>query len=73
MRNNLPQSSSYESALEALSSLITQKSRGTMAPVIRSKTKLERMRKYVEVTLLTSDSNEEIMKVKCFNIADLIL
>ncbi|XP_023527435.1 folylpolyglutamate synthase isoform X1 [Cucurbita pepo subsp. pepo] len=65
MRNNLPQSSSYESALEALSSLITQKSRGTMAPVIRSKTKLERMRKYVEIL----DLVECVKKLKIIHVA----
>lgn len=62
MINNLPQSSSYESAMEALSSLITQKRRGEMVPVIRNEEKLKRMRKYIEVTLLQSVPNEEIMK-----------
>ncbi|XP_022983744.1 folylpolyglutamate synthase isoform X2 [Cucurbita maxima] len=65
MRNNLPQSSSYESALEALSSLITQKSRGAMVPVIRSKTKLERMRKYVEIL----DLEECVKKLKIIHVA----
>ncbi|KAG7017676.1 Folylpolyglutamate synthase, partial [Cucurbita argyrosperma subsp. argyrosperma] len=65
MRNNLPQSSSYESALEALSSLITQKSRGAMTPVIRSKTKLERMRKYIEIL----DLVECVKKLKIIHVA----
>lgn len=72
MRNNLSQSSSYESAMEALSSLITMKRRGEKVLEISNDEKLERMRKYIQVTLLQSVSNNEFMEVKRFN-SDLIL
>lgn len=49
---DLPQSSSYESAMEALSSLIKQKRRGEKVLGTSNDEKLEMMRKYVEVTLL---------------------
>ncbi|XP_038904564.1 folylpolyglutamate synthase isoform X2 [Benincasa hispida] len=65
MRNNLPQSSSYESAMEALSSLITQKRRGEMVSAIRNEEKLERMRKYVEIL----DIEECVKKLKIIHVA----
>lgn len=65
MINNLPQSSSYESAMEALSSLITQKRRGEMVPVIRNEEKLKRMRKYIEIL----DIEECVKKLKIIHVA----
>lgn len=46
---DLPLSSSYESAMEALSSLITRKNRGEKSPVSGKYGKLERMSMYLKV------------------------
>lgn len=46
---DLPLSSSYESAMEALSSLITRKNRGEKSSVRGKYGKLERMSMYLKV------------------------
>ena len=49
VKEDLPLTSSYESAMEALSSLITSKKRGDKLTVGGKYGKLERMRIYLEV------------------------
>lgn len=65
MRNNLSQSSSYESAMEALSSLITMKRRGEKVLEISNDEKLERMRKYIQILNL----EECVKKLKIIHVA----
>ncbi|XP_022158588.1 folylpolyglutamate synthase [Momordica charantia] len=74
MRNNivmqehlkdLPQSSSYESAMEALSSLIKQKRRGEKVLGTSNDEKLEMMRKYVEIL----DLEQGVRKLKIIHVA----
>ena len=48
----LPLSSAYETAMEALSSLITRQKRGTRSAVGGKYKKLDRMLMYIKVTLL---------------------
>ncbi|KGN59511.1 folylpolyglutamate synthase [Cucumis sativus] len=65
MRNSLPQLPSYESTMEALSSLITQKRRGEMVSAIRNEEKSMRMRKYVEILGI----EECVKKLKIIHVA----
>lgn len=48
---DLPLSNSYETAMEALSSLITRQKRGTPSSVGGKYGKLDRMQMYLKVTL----------------------
>ena len=47
----------YETTMEALSSLITTKRRGDVQTISNKYSKLERMEMYVKVTLLTGNYN----------------
>lgn len=49
--SDLPLSSAYETAMEALSSLITRQKRGDKTPVGGSYSKLDRMLMYIKVKL----------------------
>ncbi|KAL0555010.1 hypothetical protein IC582_008941 [Cucumis melo] len=65
MRNSLPQLPSYESAMEALSSLIRQKRRGEMVSAISKEEKLVKMRKYIEILGV----GECVKKLKIIHVA----